>query len=71
MGNCTRAERPNQAISSPGRAPAPTLVVWAVLDVYITNATNGVRFSQLERQHLRPIRHAGSEQPSPEEVTAT
>jgi hypothetical protein len=26
------------------------MLVWAVLDLYITHATNGVRFSELERQ---------------------
>jgi transposase-like protein len=48
-----------------GRFPGETsclTLVWAVLDLYITHAKNGVRFSQLERQHLRRIRHAGSEQ---------
>ena len=40
-----------------GRFPGETsclTLVWAVLDLYITHAKNGVRFSQLERQHLRP-----------------
>jgi hypothetical protein len=27
-----------------------------VLDLYITHATNGVRFTQLERQRLRRLR---------------
>jgi non-homologous end joining protein Ku len=45
-------------------------LVWAVLDLYITHAKNGVRFNQLERQSLRRIRHAGSEQTSNEEVSA-
>ncbi|HZC14824.1 MAG TPA: IS256 family transposase [Thermoleophilaceae bacterium] len=56
-----------------GRFPGETsclTLVWAVLDLYITHAKNGVRFSQLERQHLRRIRCAGSEQPTPEEVSA-
>ena len=53
----------------PGQTSCLTLV-WAVLDLYITHAKNGVRFSQLEHQHLRRIRHAGSEQPTPEEVSA-
>ena len=56
-----------------GRFPGETsclTLVWAVLDLYITDAKNGVRFSELERQHLRRIRHAGSEQPTPEEVSA-
>jgi hypothetical protein len=44
--------------------------VWAVLDLYITHATNGIRFTQLERQRLRRLRYTGSDQPIPEEVSA-
>jgi len=42
-----------------GRFPGETsclTLVWAVLDRYITNATNGIRFSQLERQRLKQLR---------------
>ena len=56
-----------------GRFPGETsrlILVWAVLDLYITHAKNGVRFSQLERQRLRRMRYAGSEQPTPGEVSA-
>jgi putative transposase len=56
-----------------GRFPGETsclTLVWAVLDLYITHAKNGVRFSQLERQRLRRIRHAGSEPTPDEEVSA-
>jgi putative transposase len=56
-----------------GRFPGETsclTLVWAVLDLYITHAKNGVRFSQLERQRLRRIRHAGSEPTTDEEVSA-
>jgi putative transposase len=56
-----------------GRFPGETsclTLVWAVLDLYITHAKNGVRFSQLERQHLRRIGYAGSEPTTDEEVTA-
>ena len=52
----------------PGESSCLTLV-WAVLDLYITHATNGVRFSQLERQRLKRIRYEGPEQ-TPEEMTA-
>jgi hypothetical protein len=45
-------------------------LVWAVLDLYITHAKNGVRFSQLERQYLRRIRYAGSQPSTAEEVSA-
>ena len=51
-----------------GRFPGETsclTLVWAVLDLYITHAKNGVRFSQLERQRLRRIRYQGSEQRPP------
>jgi len=56
-----------------GRFPGETsclTLVWAVLDLYITHAKNGVRFSQLEHQRLRRIRYAGSEQTTDEEVNA-
>jgi len=39
-----------------------------VLDLYITNATNGIRFTQLERQRLKRLRYEGHEQDVPEEV---
>jgi len=39
-----------------------------VLDLYITHAKNGVGLSQLERQRLRRMRHAGSEPTTDQEV---
>ena len=56
-----------------GRFPGETsclTLVWAVLDLYITHAKNGVRFSQLDHQRLRRIRHAGSAATTHEEVSA-
>jgi putative transposase len=56
-----------------GRFPGETsclTLVWAVLDLYITHANNGVRFSQLERQRLRRMRYAGSEETTDQEVSA-
>src|SRR6187401_1715395 len=56
-----------------GRFPGETsclTLVWAVLDLYISHAKNGVRFSQLDRQRLRRIRDAGSEPTTDEEVSA-
>ena len=57
-----------------GRLPGETsclTLVWAVLDIYLTHAKNGVRFNQLERQRLLRVRYTGSEQTSyDEEVTA-
>jgi transposase-like protein len=56
-----------------GRFPGETsclTLVWAVLDLYITHAKNGVRFNQPERQRLRRMRDAGSDQPTNQEVTA-
>jgi transposase-like protein len=56
-----------------GRFPGETsclTLVWAVLDLYITHAKNGVRFNQLERQRLRQMRYTGSEATTNEEVTA-
>ena len=57
-----------------GRFPGETsclTLVWAVLDLYISHATNGVSFTELERQHLN--RHpipADRTKPLAEEVTA-
>jgi hypothetical protein len=42
----------------------------AVLDLYITHATNGIKFTKLERQRLKRIRYEDHEQTIPEEVTA-
>jgi transposase-like protein len=56
-----------------GRFPGETsclTLVWAVLDLYISHATNGIKFTQLERQVLKRMRYEGSEQELPEEVTA-
>jgi putative transposase len=56
-----------------GRFPGETsclTLVWAVLDLYISHATNGIKFTQLERQHLKRVSYEGHEQTSPEEVTA-
>ena len=52
----------------PGETSCLTLV-WAVLDLYISNATNGIRFTELERQRLRRLRNEGHE-PATEEVNA-
>ena len=51
-----------------GRFPGETsclTLVWAVLDLYITHATNGIKFTQLERQHLKRMRYEGHEQTDP------
>ena len=56
-----------------GRFPGETsclTLVWAVLDLYISHATNGIKFTQLERQRLKQMRYEGHEQTTPEEVTA-
>ena len=56
-----------------GRFPGETsclTLVWAVLDLYITHAANGVRFTQLERQHLRRLRYQGHDETTPKEVSA-
>ena len=41
-----------------------------MLDLYISHATNGIKFTQLERQTLKRMRYEGSDQALPEEVTA-
>jgi hypothetical protein len=53
----------------PGEDSCLTLV-WAVLDLVITNETNGIRFTQPDRQHLNRIRYQDPEQTIPEEATA-
>ncbi len=57
-----------------GRFPGETsclTLVWAVLDLYLTHAKNGVRFNQLERQRLARMRYADDEPPATDkEVTA-
>jgi putative transposase len=56
-----------------GRFPGETsclTLVWAVLDLYVTHATNGIKFTQLERQRFKQTRYEGTEQTTPEEVTA-
>jgi putative transposase len=56
-----------------GRFPGETsclTLVWAVLDLYITHATNGIKFTKLEQQRLKRMRYEGTEQSIPEEVIA-
>src|SRR5918994_1417372 len=56
-----------------GRFPGETsclTLVWAVLDLYITHATNGIKFTQLERQRLKQMRHEGTQDATREEVSA-
>jgi putative transposase len=58
----------------PGEDSCLTLV-WAVLDLLITHETNGIRFTELDRQRLNHARyhephHATAEQEAAEEVTA-
>jgi hypothetical protein len=56
-----------------GRFPGETsclTLVWAVLDLYVTHATNGIKFTQLERQRLHQMTYEGREQTTPKEVTA-
>jgi len=53
----------------PGEESCLTLV-WAVLDLLITHETNGIHFNELDRQRLKRIRYEGTDQATPEEVTA-
>ncbi len=56
-----------------GRFPGETsclTLVWAVLELYITNATNCIRFNQLERQRLKRLRYEGHEPATAEQVNA-
>ena len=54
-----------------GRFPGETsclTLVWAVLDLYIGHATNGIRFTELERRHLKRIRYGEPDHTVPDEV---
>jgi len=53
----------------PGEDSCLTLV-WAVLDLLITHETNGIRFTELDRQRLNHVRYHEPDQAIPEEVTA-
>jgi transposase-like protein len=53
----------------PGEESCLTLV-WAVLDLLITHETNGIRFTELDRQRLNRVRYHDPDQAIPEEVTA-
>ncbi len=56
-----------------GRFPGETSclsLVWAVLDLVISHASNGINFNELDRQRLYRLRYQPAEQQSPEEVTA-
>jgi transposase-like protein len=53
----------------PGEDSCLTLV-WAVLDLLITHETNGIRFTQLDRQHLNRNRYTAPDDAAAQEVTA-
>jgi putative transposase len=53
----------------PGEDSCLTLV-WAVLDLLITHETNGIRFTELDRQHLNRNRYTAPDADATEEVTA-
>lgn len=53
----------------PGEDSCLTLV-WAVLDLLITHETNGIRFTELDRQQLNRNRYTAPDQAAAEEVTA-
>jgi transposase-like protein len=53
----------------PGEDSCLTLV-WAVLDLLITHETNGIRFTELDRQHLNRTRYTPLDDAITEDVTA-
>ena len=53
----------------PGEDSCLTLV-WAVLDLLITHETNGIRFTELDRQRLNRIRYHEPDHAIHEEATA-
>jgi len=64
--------RPGQLVQHGGDAllDVVPLVAQAVLDLYITHAKNGVRFSQRERECLRRMRDTGHRTTIDAEVNA-
>jgi hypothetical protein len=45
--------------------------VWAVLDLFMSHASNGATFTDLDRQHLYRIRYQPAKPATPqEEITA-
>jgi transposase-like protein len=53
----------------PGESSCLSLV-WAMLDLLITHQTNGIHFNALDRQRLKRARYQGTQQTTPQEVTA-
>jgi hypothetical protein len=53
----------------PGEDSCLTLV-WAVLDLLITHETNGIRFTELDRQRLNRARYHEPDHAISEEATA-
>jgi putative transposase len=53
----------------PGEDSCLTLV-WAVLDLLVTHQTNGIRFTELDRQRLNRASYPEPDHAIPEEVTA-
>ena len=53
----------------PGEDSCLTLV-WAVLDLLITHETNGIRFTELDRQQLNRVTYHEPDHATPEELTA-
>ena len=56
-----------------GRFPGETsclTLVWAVLDLFISHQTNGIRFNELDRQRLNRNRYHEPDHATPEEATA-
>ena len=56
-----------------GRFPGETsclTLVWAVLDLFISHQTNGIRFTELDRQLLNRIHYQEPDETTHEEVTA-
>ena len=53
----------------PGEDSCLTLV-WAVLDLLITHETNGIRFTELDRQRLNRVKYHEPDHAIPEQATA-
>jgi putative transposase len=59
------AKRRTKVIGRSSGETSCLTLAWAVLDLYISHATNGIKFTQLERQRLNRTRYEGHQQQRP------
>jgi len=60
-----RGQTPHQGDRPVSGETSCLTLVWAVLDLYINHATNGMKFTQLEHQRLNQTRYQGHQPATP------